>query len=965
MAFSNVTVWVLPGTTSVGNETNMGLWTQVATGSGTGAGVGLPTHVNLSNPISLNAGTLYGIAILADSSFGFTYTNGTGANQTYSDGNLSLALGSATNVPFTAPVFSPRVWNGTIYYDGLCGTPSPTGTATATQTATNTPTASPTSTPPPSCPATITQSTSQTVVPGSVACTTAGVGSTQNSYWRAFTLSDFGVPAASTYNVSSVSFGVETVTTSLPITVNLYTTTGFPTGFPGSLTLIGTAMTTITTVQGGTVVSVPLAASVPPGTSQLVMEVNAPDGTPSLNFFFIGSNTAAETGPSYLSAADCGITTPTTTAAIGFPNMHIIMNVNGSCPTGGTPTPTSTGTPLPTATSTATATATPTATPGAGCDQNFDGVTAPALPAGWTTTASGVESPWVTTTAMSSSAPNSAFAPDPNNVGDTEIVSPAMMISAGGGSFSFQNNYLTESTFDGMVLEISVNGGAYQDILAAGGSFVTGGYNATISVNFMSPIAGRMAWSGNSGGFITTTVNLPASANGQSIQLKWRMASDSSIAATGVWVDSITGIPCGNGTPTPTATATATSTPSVSPSTTPTPGMVSVQWAATMFPADESQDEPATITRTGDLSGTTTVMFSTTDGTAHGGAAANGTGCSVNGVDYILVTNQPVTFNPGESSKTVLVTICGDTIVEPTETINLVLTGANVGSPGTAVMNVNDTANLFRNTAAICTSLGTPGAPYPSNITIANGPVQIGGMRVTFYDVSHVFPDNIDALLVSPSGRTFVLMGDAGGSTAIDPNSPVTLTFADAAGQVLPDSAALTTGLFEPTNWETPVTDFLAPAPAGPYNEPGSAVGGSGSQTFMGNFGLMNANGVWSLYIRDDGGVSSPSAITGCINGGWGIDFLTSTAANSSISGRVLTADGRGIRNARVTISGNALTEPRIATTGSFGYFSFDGLAAGETYVVTVNSQRYTFTAPSRVISLVDNVVDADFVAEP
>ena len=389
-------------------------------------------------------------------------------------------------------------------------TNTPTPTATGTPTATSTPTATPTSTPPPSCPATITQSTSQTVVPGSVACTTAGVGSTQNSYWRAFTLSDFGVPAASTYNVSSVSFGVETVTTSLPITVNLYTTTGFPTGFPGSLTLIGTGMTTVVTAQAGTVVNVPLAASVPPGTSQLVMEVNAPDGTPSLNFFFIGSNTAAETGPSYLSAADCGITTPTTTAAIGFPNMHIIMNVNGSCPTGGTPSPTGTAT--------ATATATPTATPGAGCDQNFDGVTAPALPAGWTTTASGVESPWVTTTAMSSSAPNSAFAPDPNNIGDTEIVSPAMSISAGGGSFSFQNNYNTESTFDGMVLEISVNGGAYQDILAAGGSFVTGGYNATISVNFMSPIAGRMAWSGNSGGFITTTVNLPASANGQSIQ---------------------------------------------------------------------------------------------------------------------------------------------------------------------------------------------------------------------------------------------------------------------------------------------------------------------------------------------------------------------------------------------------------------------------------------------------------------
>jgi len=47
------------------------------------------------------------------------------------------------------------------------------------------------------------------------------------------------------------------------------------------------------------------------------------------------------------------------------------------------------------------------------------------------------------------------------------------------------------------------------------------------------------------------------------------------------------------------------------------------------------------------------------------------------------------------------------------------------------------------------------------------------------------------------------------------------------------------------------------------------------------------------------------------------------------------------------------------------GYFSVDGLQTGETYVVTVNSQRFTFSTPSRVISLVDNVVDANFVADP
>ena len=38
---------------------------------------------------------------------------------------------------------------------------------------------------------------------------------------------------------------------------------------------------------------------------------------------------AGQTAPSYLAAAACGVTEPTDTAAIGFPGMHIVMNVTG------------------------------------------------------------------------------------------------------------------------------------------------------------------------------------------------------------------------------------------------------------------------------------------------------------------------------------------------------------------------------------------------------------------------------------------------------------------------------------------------------------------------------------------------------------------------------------------------------------------------------------------------------------
>ena len=955
-AFSNMQVWVLPGMTSVGNETNMGLWTQVATGSGTGAGTNVPTHVTLSNPFALNAGTLNGIALIADPSFGHFYTNGTGGNQNYSNADLSIALGSATNVPFTAPVFSPRVWNGTIYYGGVCGTP----TATPTNTPTSTPTGSATPTPTGTCTPSGTPTTlyDQTDNAGTTATSSQNFEAAFDTF-DSFTADDFVVPAGQTWNVSTINVGGQYFNGTGPAaTVNVffYPNSGTLPGSPAACTFNNVAIAS-GAATGSFGIDLPSSCTLGAGTYWVSVQANldfTPNGQWGWNDRTVQTNNGAafmNPGGGFACTGGNGWVLKTTCVTTTSPDQifSLVGTTGGVC-----------GTPTPTGTATNTPTATPTGTPTTGCGENFDGVTAPALPAGWTTSASGVEVPWVTSTNAPDTAPNEAFAPDPNNIGNTELFSPAYAISAGGGSFSFRNNYNTESTFDGMVLEISIDGGAYADILAAGGSFVTGGYNATISTAFMSPIAGRMAWSGNSGGYITSTVMLPAAANGHMINLKWRMASDNSVAAIGVMVDTITSIPCNMGTPTP--TTTPTNTPTATPTITPTPGMASVQFDSDSYYGDESQTEPVTLNRTGDTSITTTVMFTTTDGTAHGGAAANGTGCGVSGVDYILITNMPVTFNPGETAKTVFVTICGDSLHEATETINLSLTGASVGTPSQAVMFVNDTANTYRASSTVCTTLGNPASPYPSTITVSGAPSEIGSMRVTLYDVTHEMPDNMDILLIGPTGQNFILVADAGGNS--DLTTPVTLTFSDLAGQVLPDSAPFTTGQFEPTSWEPGQSDFPAPAPPGPYNEPGSAVGGTGTQTLVGNFGMTNANGTWSLYMRDDAGTFTPEAITGCLNGGWGLEFLSSTAANASISGRVLTADGRGIRNAKVVITGNSLPQARVATTSSFGYFTFDGLPTGQTYVVTVNSKRYTFSVPSQVVSLVDNVVDIQFVAD-
>ncbi|HUK81818.1 MAG TPA: PKD domain-containing protein [Verrucomicrobiae bacterium] len=169
--------------------------------------------------------------------------------------------------------------------------------------------------------------------------------------------------------------------------------------------------------------------------------------------------------------------------------------------------------------------------------QNFDSITAPALPAGWTTSASGAQSNWVTSTTTADTAPNAASSSDSGDIGVNELDSPSIPINSGSAQLTFRHNYgLTASAinsatgYDGGVLEIKIGSGSYTDIVTAGGSFVSGGYDTTLSADYGNPLAGRQAWSGNSGGFTTTVVNLPAVAAGQNIQLRWRCATGSTPA---------------------------------------------------------------------------------------------------------------------------------------------------------------------------------------------------------------------------------------------------------------------------------------------------------------------------------------------------------------------------------------------------------------------------------------------------
>jgi uncharacterized repeat protein (TIGR01451 family) len=168
--------------------------------------------------------------------------------------------------------------------------------------------------------------------------------------------------------------------------------------------------------------------------------------------------------------------------------------------------------------------------------ENFDEVTPPALPSGWVTGGSGSGTKWNTTTNTSDTPPNSLFLPDPYGASRWFLTSPSIPIATSSAQLTFRQNLnLNYYGYDGGVLEISTNGGAFVEIITAGGSFVTNGYNATLYTGYGNPLQGSPAWTGYLGGFFTTIVNVPASAAGQSVRLRWDFGSSYYEGGYGGW----------------------------------------------------------------------------------------------------------------------------------------------------------------------------------------------------------------------------------------------------------------------------------------------------------------------------------------------------------------------------------------------------------------------------------------------
>jgi hypothetical protein len=87
---------------------------------------------------------------------------------------------------------------------------------------------------------------------------------------------------------------------------------------------------------------------------------------------------------------------------------------------------------------------------------------------------------------------------------------------------------------------------------------------------------------------------------------------------------------------------------------------------------------------------------------------------------------------------------------------------------------------------------------------------------------------------------------------------------------------------------------------------------------------------------------------------------LQPTAAGASIIGRALTGGGRPITGVQVSLS-NSAGVIRMARTNAFGYFRFDNVPVGQTYIVAAVGKDHEF-AP-QVVSVENDIADLILIA--
>ena len=400
-----------------------------------------------------------------------------------------------------------------------------------------------------------------------------------------------------------------------------------------------------------------------------------------------------------------------------------------------------------------------------------------------------------------------------------------------------------------------------------------------------------------------------------------------------------------------------------------------------------------TVNRTGGTGGTITVDYATTDNTAIAGA------------DY-TATSGTLTFLDGETSKIFSVPINNDATDEPDESFDIALSnptgGALLVNPSTGTVTITDNDNpptvSITDVSQVEGNSGTTNFVFTVNLSAASGfdvsvdyatanNTATAGIDYTAtsgtINFSSALAETSKTVVVTVNGDLVVELNE---TFFVNLSNPVNATLADAQGigTITDDdnpgnlqfeqsvySGAEGTQVFVivtrtngtagtiSINYATGGGDATPNVDYTPAS--GTLIFGDGeiSKDFrvdilpdseselLETFNIVLSNPIGGATL------GSPSTAT--------VYIASPTAAAVSVGGRVSAANGRGVANAFVTMTDQS-GATRTTTTNPFGYFRFNNVQSGATYVFTVSHKRHQFAV--RVLTVSEDISELDFTAE-
>lgn len=305
--------------------------------------------------------------------------------------------------------------------------------------------------------------------------------------------------------------------------------------------------------------------------------------------------------------------------------------------------------------------------------EDFNATALDTIPSGYNESSTLADAKWRTVNTTSPTGSNAVFAPgktDSDSVNSAYLESPTINSTIAPTQLLFDHSYNTEENYDGGVLEISIdNGSNWQEWTAAGGTYTQQGYSETIAPDSGNPLAGQSAWTGDSGGVVTTIAQFPPNTEGQNVQLRWHMSNDQSVQSVGWFIDNIRIL-----------------RPACCVITIPTISLTAIDSIASeQDPADAAQ-----FVITADSTPTSSLSISYTLA-----------GTATSGSDFVALAGS-ATINAGESIATIPVTAITDANVEGDETLTLTLSpsvnyGINIASADITIKDLLFDAFRFEN----------------------------------------------------------------------------------------------------------------------------------------------------------------------------------------------------------------------------------------------------------------------------